>query len=123
MCWKTRTLVNCAAGRPFAWVDDEITGADRDWLPGQHPGPALLRTINASGGLTDQYFAALDAWLRELPDPQHWTDPHAMLVVIWRSVSTGRCAVPAGAKPGYCFGDALAGAGQASASRRAEISR
>jgi hypothetical protein len=29
--WKTRTLVAWAAGRPFVWVDDEITGADRAW--------------------------------------------------------------------------------------------
>ena len=33
LCWKTRPLVEWAAGRPFAWVDDEITGADLDqWL-------------------------------------------------------------------------------------------
>jgi hypothetical protein len=67
LCWKTRTLVHWAAGRPFAWVDDEITDADRDWVSAHHSGPALLRTIDASRGLTDQDFAALDAWLRELP--------------------------------------------------------
>ena len=65
--WKTRTLVNWAAGRPFAWIDDEITEADRDWVSVHHPGPALLHSIDASCGLTDQDFAALDAWLRELP--------------------------------------------------------
>jgi hypothetical protein len=32
LCWKTRTLVNWAGGRPFAWVDDEITDADREWV-------------------------------------------------------------------------------------------
>jgi hypothetical protein len=67
LCWKTRTLVNWADGRPFAWVDDEVTDADRDWVSEHHPGPALLRTIDASCGLADQDFAALDAWLRELP--------------------------------------------------------
>lgn len=67
LCWKTRTLVNWAAGRPFAWVDDEITDADRGWVSAHHPGPALLCTIDASRGLTDQDFAALDGWLRELP--------------------------------------------------------
>lgn len=67
LCWKTRTVVNWAAGRPFAWVDDEVTDADRDWVSAHHPGPALLRTIDASRGLTDQDFAALEAWLRELP--------------------------------------------------------
>ncbi|MFD9792526.1 HAD domain-containing protein [Streptomyces sp. NPDC059070] len=30
--WKTRTLVAWADGRPFVWVDDEITEADRDWV-------------------------------------------------------------------------------------------
>ncbi len=67
LCWKTRTLVHWAAGRPFAWVDDEITDADRDWVSAHHSGPALLRTIDASRGLTDEDYAALDAWLRELP--------------------------------------------------------
>lgn len=66
LCWKTRTLVSWAAGRPFAWVDDEITDADRDWVPVHHGGPALLRTIDPGRGLTGQDFAALDAWLRNL---------------------------------------------------------
>ena len=55
-----------AAGRPFAWVDDEITDADREWVAGNHRGPALLRGVDASRGLTDQDFAVLDAWLGEL---------------------------------------------------------
>jgi hypothetical protein len=67
LCWKTRTLVNWAAGRPFAWIDDEITEADRDWVSDHHPGPALLYSIDASRGLTDRDFAALEEWLRELP--------------------------------------------------------
>ena len=65
LCWKTRTLVAWAAGRPFAWVDDEITDADRDWVCAHHPGPALLHRVEASRGLTDQDLAVLDAWLRE----------------------------------------------------------
>ena len=56
-----------AAGRPFAWVDDEITDADRDWVSARHPGLALLRSIDASRGLTEKDFETLDAWLRELP--------------------------------------------------------
>lgn len=67
LCWKTRTVVDWADGRPFAWVDDEVTDADRGWVSAHHPGPALLRSIDASRGLRDQDFAALDAWLRELP--------------------------------------------------------
>jgi hypothetical protein len=65
LCWKTRTLVEWAAGRPFAWVDDEITGADVGWVSECHPGPALLHWVEASRGLTDPDFAALDTWLRE----------------------------------------------------------
>ncbi|GAB3135026.1 hypothetical protein GCM10027258_06930 [Amycolatopsis stemonae] len=30
--WKTRPIVEHAAGRPFACVDDETTDADRNWV-------------------------------------------------------------------------------------------
>jgi hypothetical protein len=66
LCWKTRTVVDWAAGRPFAWVDDEITDADRDWVCANHPAPALLRTVDASFGLADGDFAALRTWLAQL---------------------------------------------------------
>ena len=62
---EDQTLVDWAAGRPFAWADDEITAADRAWVSGHHPGPALLHWVEASGGLTGQDFTALDAWLQE----------------------------------------------------------
>ncbi|MFL9680471.1 HAD domain-containing protein [Streptomyces sp. KL110A] len=62
--WKTRTLVAWADGRPFVWVDDEITDADRDWVFTHHPARALLHPIASSRGLTDEDFAALDQWLR-----------------------------------------------------------
>jgi hypothetical protein len=64
LCWKTRTLVDWAAGRPFAWVDDEITDSDRDWVSSHHPGPALLHHVEPSQGLAEQDFVILDAWLR-----------------------------------------------------------
>jgi HAD domain in Swiss Army Knife RNA repair proteins len=64
LCWKTRTLVNWAAGRSFAWVDDEITDADRDWVSAHHHGQALLHHVQSSRGLTDEDFTALDQWLR-----------------------------------------------------------
>jgi hypothetical protein len=64
--WKTPLLVDWAAGRPFAWVDDEITGADRDWVHVHHPERALLHRVDPGRGLTDADFAALDAWLRAL---------------------------------------------------------
>lgn len=64
LCWKTRTLVDWAGGHPFAWVDDEITDADRDWVPANHRGRALLYYVEPSRGLTSKDFAALDQWLR-----------------------------------------------------------
>ena len=63
--WKTRTLVKWAAGRPFAWVDDEIKDSDMSWVASNHHGHALLHQVEASKGLTDQDLEALTAWLRE----------------------------------------------------------
>ncbi|WP_030395349.1 HAD domain-containing protein [Kitasatospora purpeofusca] len=62
--WKTRALVDWAAGRPFAWVDDEVTGTDRAWVTAHHPGPALLHRVDPRIGLTDGDYAVLDSWLR-----------------------------------------------------------
>lgn len=62
--WKTRPLVTWAAGRPFAWVDDEITDTDRAWVAAHHQGPALLHRVDPRLGLTDADYAALDSWLR-----------------------------------------------------------
>ncbi|MBD0673027.1 hypothetical protein [Streptomyces sp. CBMA156] len=64
--WKTRTLVEWAGGRPFAWVDDEITGADRRWVAAHSPTRALLHRVDPRRGLGDADFTALDAWLRAL---------------------------------------------------------
>ncbi|MGW6565860.1 HAD domain-containing protein [Streptomyces sp. NPDC054975] len=63
--WKTRALVTWAAGRPFAWVDDEVTNADRAWVAAHHQGKALLHRVDPSQGLTDSDYAALDSWLRQ----------------------------------------------------------
>jgi hypothetical protein len=54
--WKTRDLVDWAAGRAFAWVDDEISDVDRAWAAAHHPGPALL--------LNELDFTALEDWRR-----------------------------------------------------------
>ncbi|MFE5794858.1 HAD domain-containing protein [Streptomyces sp. NPDC056503] len=62
--WKTRTLVDRAAGRPFAWVDDELTDTDRAWVAAHHPGHALLHRVDAAVGLADGDYAALASWLR-----------------------------------------------------------
>ncbi|MFE5921525.1 hypothetical protein [Streptomyces sp. NPDC056468] len=63
--WKTRHLVAHAAGRPFAWVDDELGAPDRRFVAARHAGPALLRHVDARLGLRDADFAALDAFARE----------------------------------------------------------
>lgn len=64
LCWKTRTLVEWADGRPFAWVDDEISDADRDWVSAHHRGRALLHHVQSFRGLTSEDFAVLGQWLR-----------------------------------------------------------
>jgi HAD domain in Swiss Army Knife RNA repair proteins len=63
--WKTRALVAWAAGRPFAWVDDEITDTDRSWVAAHHQGRAMLHRVDPRHGLTESDYAALDFWLRQ----------------------------------------------------------
>ena len=64
MHWKTRALVDWAAGRSFAWVDDEITDTDRAWVSAHHRGQALLHRVDPRQGLIDADYLALDQWLR-----------------------------------------------------------
>ncbi|MFH8517208.1 hypothetical protein ACH4CE_19365 [Streptomyces gelaticus] len=60
--WKTQYVVEYAAGRPFAWVDDEIAEQDQEWVLGQGATEALLRRIDPGTGLLPSDFAALAAW-------------------------------------------------------------
>lgn len=62
--WKTRALVGWAAGRAFAWVDDELTDTDRAWVGEHHRGAALLHRVDPRQGLTDDDYTALAEWLR-----------------------------------------------------------
>ena len=64
--WKTRYLVAWAAGRPFIWLDDELTDIDRAWVNAHHPAPALLHRVNARAGLNETDMAAIDRWLTDL---------------------------------------------------------
>ncbi|MGW2821536.1 hypothetical protein ACWC24_11095 [Streptomyces sp. NPDC001443] len=66
--WKTRPLVALAAGRPFVWVDDEITAADRVWVSAHHPGRALLHRVDHRYGLTRADFSVLEQWI-DRPGP------------------------------------------------------
>ncbi len=61
--WKTPALLDHAAGRPFVWVDDEITGADRAWVAARHPGRAPLHRVDPGRGLVEPDLAVLRAWL------------------------------------------------------------
>ncbi|AOS66044.1 HAD domain-containing protein [Actinoalloteichus hymeniacidonis] len=63
--WKTRVLVEFAAGRPFIWVDDELTDTDRIWVAAHHPTPALLHRVDPRHGITAADYTALTAWSRQ----------------------------------------------------------
>ncbi|MFF9351437.1 hypothetical protein [Streptomyces sp. NPDC014734] len=60
--WKTPQIVAWAEGRVFAWIDDEITDADRAWVREHHDGPALLHRIDPRRGLTVDDFDLLGEW-------------------------------------------------------------
>ncbi|MFG2058352.1 hypothetical protein ACGFI9_30450 [Micromonospora sp. NPDC048930] len=62
--WKTAPLTRWAAGRPFVWLDDETTDADRRWVAAHHSQPALLRHVDPYLGLTGADLAAVRQWLR-----------------------------------------------------------
>ncbi|WP_405015616.1 hypothetical protein [Kitasatospora sp. NBC_01539] len=64
--WKTPEIVSWAAGRAFAWVDDNITDADRAFVHAHHDGPALLHRIDPQAGLADQDFTLLADWAASL---------------------------------------------------------
>ncbi|MFJ9347099.1 HAD domain-containing protein [Streptomyces sp. NPDC101237] len=61
--WKTRALVEWAGQRPFVWIDDEITEADRAWVATHHRGPALLHRVDHQFGLTPADLRAVKSWL------------------------------------------------------------
>ncbi|WP_144127157.1 HAD domain-containing protein [Catellatospora sichuanensis] len=68
--WKTRGLVEWAAGRAFVWVDDELTDRDRVWVAENHGGRALLHRVDPGRGLTGADFAAIGRWLAASAAPR-----------------------------------------------------
>ena len=62
--WKTRSIVRHAAGRDFAWVDDEITDADEEWIDEHHPGGAFLVRVDPRLGVTRDDLASVTSWIR-----------------------------------------------------------
>ncbi|MCF2528990.1 hypothetical protein [Yinghuangia soli] len=63
--WKTRAVVAYAAGRPFAWIDDEIEASDRDWVAAECGPSVLLHAVSDEVGLTDDDFTVIQAWVQE----------------------------------------------------------
>jgi len=60
--FKTHDVVTFACGRPFAWVDDEISDFDREYVAQHHKGPALLHRVSPRLGLLDDDFKVLADW-------------------------------------------------------------
>jgi hypothetical protein len=73
--WKTRALVEVAAGRPFIWVDDEITDVDRAWVTAHHSGPALLHRVDREFGVVDADLTSVEEWLQATYDTSVDTGP------------------------------------------------
>ncbi|MGW1540894.1 hypothetical protein ACWCPM_11750 [Streptomyces sp. NPDC002309] len=66
--WKTAPLVEHAAGRPFAWVDDEQSDLDQAYVRTHHPGPGLLHHVDPRVGLRADDFRALAGFARVLAE-------------------------------------------------------
>ncbi|WP_211244604.1 HAD domain-containing protein [Actinospica robiniae] len=64
--WKTQPVAAYAAGRPFAWFDDQIEPEDIRWCEDNYPAPTLLLPIDPAVGLRDADFDAVANWAREL---------------------------------------------------------
>ncbi|ELP68139.1 hypothetical protein ACKI1I_41090 [Streptomyces turgidiscabies] len=65
--WKTRPLVEWAAGRAFVWLDDEVSDADRRWVAEHHPGRALLHRVDPRHALREADFGIVEEWLQLQP--------------------------------------------------------
>lgn len=64
--FKTPTVVEYAAGRPFAWIDDEVTHWDVDYVGVCHDGPSFLLPVDPATGLLQDHFDRLAAWAASL---------------------------------------------------------
>ncbi|HEX4789515.1 MAG TPA: HAD domain-containing protein [Actinospica sp.] len=67
--WKTQAVAAYAAGRAFAWLDDQIGPVDLRWCAEHHPAPTLLRRIDPAIGLRERDLAVVERWAAQLPDP------------------------------------------------------
>ncbi|MFD9307973.1 HAD domain-containing protein [Streptomyces sp. NPDC060048] len=60
--WKTQYVLEYAGHRPFAWIDDDITAMDHEYVDMRHPARALLMRIDERIGLVAEDFGTLAAW-------------------------------------------------------------
>jgi hypothetical protein len=72
---KIPHLIAYAAGRPFAWVDDEIGVHDDQLVADQHPAPALLHYISPRLGLREHDFSRLQRWAEHVSTSTSGTVP------------------------------------------------
>ena len=64
--WKTQYILEYAEGRPFAWVDDDITSYDHEYVEQNHLAAALLLHVDPRLGLLRPDFDALAEWAAAL---------------------------------------------------------
>ncbi len=68
--WKTPDLLRAAGGRPFAWLDDEITTLDRQYVAMHHAAPTLLLRSDPAIGVSDAELGELRRWRPNRPLPR-----------------------------------------------------
>ncbi|MEV7014135.1 hypothetical protein AB0N02_47150, partial [Streptosporangium sp. NPDC051022] len=62
--FKTPHIADWVKGRPFVWLDDDLTARDEAFLT-DHPGVGnfLIIHVDAEQGLTDDDLAEARSWL------------------------------------------------------------
>jgi hypothetical protein len=63
--WKTATIIEYAAGRPFVWVDDEVSQRDMVYIDRHQKARFAIMRIQAQHGLEREHFLNLEAWHEE----------------------------------------------------------
>lgn len=61
--WKAPQVAEWVGDRPFAWFDDEINRATRDWLAKAGLAKHLAHRVEPHIGLTDEDFERLQTFL------------------------------------------------------------
>lgn len=63
---KTRAIVKHAAGRPFAWLDDEMGEVDKTHAIANHHGEFCMVQVSPITGITEHHIEVLKCWLESL---------------------------------------------------------